>query len=655
MRSSSVENKASRYTDKSSSEAKHSNINNNKKSLHQKISDSRKATVIENNGVRDFSKISILPSGRSSPQTKLKINSPNDKYEQEADRVAEQVTKMPNQNLQRKNAKNESIDEIRRTPNLTLQRKCDKCEEEETIQTKSMGNSGGIASPGFINQINNSRGGGQSMDPTTRTFMESRIGADFGGVKIHTNAKATRMNKEINAKAFTYGQDVYFNQGTYNPSSVSGKKLLAHELTHTIQQGNSTPFGQMKSDQIQRAPEEESTDEGLEFQYCADLLVSTRSDGTETSLRCSLPPENSKIDGLSQLYVGDVFYLKTDGFESPPKKWILPKELELVQKVDEQSAMLRVVGNLLPKEENRKLKVTIETKEGVPNLDIFIDIGTLDSTVDATNPDMVENEKKRQDLKTERKEKKQSFKNEKKKLKYNFRSLDKDDRRESRKSFRQEKSNLRKERRAERKDLRMRNRELRKEKQELKSENSCSLEYQRMITSALNKAVTVTSAGLAKLQKGSTDRRVASELSSIMKWPVGSKSDPENAEIVQKITDVLNLAKNNMLLSEHSTFNCGPWDCDENTGAFVDTSGRGPRNKVMLCIKWLRKQVSFGFAGTPDEQQAFALLHEFVHLSGPSEKPELYVHKQSEWNKLTHEQALEMADAYARIAWNLGG
>jgi hypothetical protein len=67
--------------------------------------------------------------------------------------------------------------------------------------------------------------------------MESAFGADFSGVRLHTDADAVQMNREVNAYAFTHGRDVYFNEGTFNPSSREGKHLLAHELTHTLQQG----------------------------------------------------------------------------------------------------------------------------------------------------------------------------------------------------------------------------------------------------------------------------------------------------------------------------------------------------------------------------------------------------------------------------------
>jgi hypothetical protein len=80
------------------------------------------------------------------------------------------------------------------------------------------------------------RGGGQALDSGTRAGMESSLGADFSGVRVHADAQADSLNQSLNARAFTTGQDVFFKQGTYSPGSSSGRELLAHELTHVVQQ-----------------------------------------------------------------------------------------------------------------------------------------------------------------------------------------------------------------------------------------------------------------------------------------------------------------------------------------------------------------------------------------------------------------------------------
>lgn len=84
--------------------------------------------------------------------------------------------------------------------------------------------------------LKDSKGGGESLSSSARNFMEPRFGFDFSSVKIHSDSKANIMAKSINAKAFTHGKDIYFGSGQFNPHTVTGKKLLAHELTHTIQQ-----------------------------------------------------------------------------------------------------------------------------------------------------------------------------------------------------------------------------------------------------------------------------------------------------------------------------------------------------------------------------------------------------------------------------------
>ncbi|MBB4804824.1 hypothetical protein HNP38_000096 [Chryseobacterium defluvii] len=170
-------------------------------------------------------------------QKKLSVGSASDSYEVEADRVADQVMKMP-----------ESSSQVTHTGAL-LQRKCAACEEEEKVQMKplsesitpfiqrSSSESGGIAPDHVESGINSGRGSGNSMDTGTKNFMENRFGADFSQVKIHTGSEAVHMSRELGAQAFTVGNDIYFNEGKYSPGSHHGKHLLAHELTHTIQQG----------------------------------------------------------------------------------------------------------------------------------------------------------------------------------------------------------------------------------------------------------------------------------------------------------------------------------------------------------------------------------------------------------------------------------
>lgn len=107
-------------------------------------------------------------------------------------------------------------------------------EEEEQLQAKDSEKT--TASPSTERKLKASSGGGSKMDKKTTAEMESGFGADLSNVNIHTDSNAVQMNKELGAQAFTHGNDVYFNKGKYNPDTKEGKHLLAHELTHTIQQ-----------------------------------------------------------------------------------------------------------------------------------------------------------------------------------------------------------------------------------------------------------------------------------------------------------------------------------------------------------------------------------------------------------------------------------
>jgi len=94
-------------------------------------------------------------------------------------------------------------------------------------------------SPDLEHSIQQERGGGQNLDHGVRRQMESSFGADFGGVRIHTDHKADSLSRDLSARAFTTGQDIFFRQGAYQPASSGGRELIAHELTHVVQQGGS--------------------------------------------------------------------------------------------------------------------------------------------------------------------------------------------------------------------------------------------------------------------------------------------------------------------------------------------------------------------------------------------------------------------------------
>ncbi|MBL7828100.1 MAG: DUF4157 domain-containing protein [Saprospiraceae bacterium] len=110
-------------------------------------------------------------------------------------------------------------------------------EKKEELQTKTDGQTGSHTHANLSTRLSSQKGGGEPLPDAAKTQMEQGIGTDFSDVRIHTDSEAEEMNKDLHAQAFTHGKDIYFNSGKFNPESKDGQKLLAHELTHVVQQG----------------------------------------------------------------------------------------------------------------------------------------------------------------------------------------------------------------------------------------------------------------------------------------------------------------------------------------------------------------------------------------------------------------------------------
>ncbi|MFC1603744.1 DUF4157 domain-containing protein [Planctomycetota bacterium] len=220
----------------------------------------------------DSDQAAAMPLQRSSGlliQAKLKIGQPGDKYEQEADRMADQVVRMPESQcpmceeeegkklIQSKTIAGhitpliqrqveEEEEEFLQTKSLAgqiiplIQRQVEEEEEEEFLQARQTSSTTPKVSPDFTSRIQTMKGSGQPLTDSTRSYFEPRFGRDFGRVRLHTDSRSAETAQEINARAFTTGRDVAFGRGQYSPETTTGKKLLAHELTHTIQQGASS-------------------------------------------------------------------------------------------------------------------------------------------------------------------------------------------------------------------------------------------------------------------------------------------------------------------------------------------------------------------------------------------------------------------------------
>jgi hypothetical protein len=169
---------------------------------------------------------------RSRPlffQPQLTVGPTDDVYEREADAVADQVMR----------SDGHGAVQTKISP-VAIQPKCAACEEEEQLQRKeSEKQNASTETPALVSEALGR--GGSRMEVGTQRFMENRFGYNFGNVKIHNDSVAAKSAASIHALAYTSGDNIVFNHGQYAPGTLQGKRLLAHELTHVVQQGHGAP------------------------------------------------------------------------------------------------------------------------------------------------------------------------------------------------------------------------------------------------------------------------------------------------------------------------------------------------------------------------------------------------------------------------------
>ena len=219
--------------------------------------------------------------------------------------------------------------------------------KEEEVQAKSNGTPA-TPSVSFTHQLNSSKGSGSPLPDSTRSVMESGIGADFSKVRVHTDGQASSMSRDINAKAFTHGSDVYFNSGQYNPATNSGQQLLAHELTHTVQQGASERIQPKQEAEKEEMPLIQSKEE-------TSPEIQMKEDGAQPALKRAVllaKQEQGKVNAGAQNEDGSrkgweriVEYYKTslgeenvipEGGKGIPAKSVLEQDIKFKRTVQAQ-------------------------------------------------------------------------------------------------------------------------------------------------------------------------------------------------------------------------------------------------------------------------------------------------------------------------------
>lgn len=168
----------------------------------------------------DIGRIAVYPR----PQAKLEVSEPGDEREQEADRVADAVMRMPEPGPGEEEEEEEEA-------------ALEAGGQEEAVLTKAEGGSTTRVDSDTATRIRSLEGGGEALPHSVRTFFEPRLGHDLSRVRVHHDPESSRLASRLRARAFTVGGDIVFAPGQYRPSSATGGRLLAHELAHVIQQG----------------------------------------------------------------------------------------------------------------------------------------------------------------------------------------------------------------------------------------------------------------------------------------------------------------------------------------------------------------------------------------------------------------------------------
>ena len=211
----------------------------------------------------------------SSVQPKLRVGRPDDKYEREADRVGRAVVRGSDSTVERP-TEGRAVPRVQRLcPECWARRRrglsseCPECEEPVQRVTRSSNPSssppqsspsGESPAPARVdNQVRAARGGGQPLPETTRSFFEPRFGTDFSDVRVHTDGRAARSARALDARAYAVGRDVVFAAGEYAPSTDRGRRLLAHELVHVVQQTGPGNAERVARQQSAPEPSQESS------------------------------------------------------------------------------------------------------------------------------------------------------------------------------------------------------------------------------------------------------------------------------------------------------------------------------------------------------------------------------------------------------------
>src|SRR5215218_9702296 len=194
------------------------------------------ALAVSTHTAKGASSLAAVAQRTSVQTSSLRVSSPADLAEREATTTARKVVNMSVPEVSQTRTAPASPGVFRRiqTSSAAVPLVLRRHESGTHVQCKTDGET--FTSPEVASQIQSQKGGGSPLPPAVRKFMEPRFRADFSGVRVHTGESAAKLNRQLSARAFATGNDIFFGRDRFKPENPEGKELIAHELTHTIQQ-----------------------------------------------------------------------------------------------------------------------------------------------------------------------------------------------------------------------------------------------------------------------------------------------------------------------------------------------------------------------------------------------------------------------------------
>lgn len=268
---------------------------------------------------------------RPAIQAKLTIGAPNDKYEQEADRVAnavmagskhsiDPISQGAHAKLRRAELRAEDMVDSMPTVGEAFGQTSSETSQTEEVQRSARGETGVIPSSFEQSLQQATHSSGKDLSLSTRHFMESRFGYDFSSVRVHSDARAHTLARQVNARAFTLNQDIFFAKSQYQPDIHEGQHLLAHELTHVVQQSEGRLSRQIQRQTSCNSYNGYNTSADLNTYNCAGLAIRTYG---------FIAPASAAIDSIATNFLAPNTPLSDGCGPATVKFWLWEYDLHL--------------------------------------------------------------------------------------------------------------------------------------------------------------------------------------------------------------------------------------------------------------------------------------------------------------------------------------